>query len=86
MGWRGGGGGGCGGGGGWVPTGERNPQRLVGEHLEVGGEAVHPLHIRHLHEGRGGAMKSQTLTQLEEETGRGWDGMEVWCVVPRRRT
>lgn len=44
MGWRGGGGGG----GGWVPTGERNPQRLVGEHLEVGGEAVHPLHIRHL--------------------------------------
>lgn len=34
--------------GGRVPPGEWDPQRLVREHLQVGGEAVHPLHVRHL--------------------------------------
>jgi hypothetical protein len=35
-------------GGGRVPPGERDPQRLVREHLQVGGQAVHPLHVSHL--------------------------------------
>jgi hypothetical protein len=31
-----------------VPPRQRDPQRLVREHLQVGGEAVHPLHVSHL--------------------------------------
>jgi hypothetical protein len=31
-----------------VPAVERDPQRLVREHLQVGGEAVGALHVRHL--------------------------------------
>jgi len=31
-----------------VPPVERDPQRLVREHLQVGGEAVGALHVRHL--------------------------------------
>ena len=37
-------------GGGRVPPVERDPQRLVCEHLQVGGEAVGALHVRHLEE------------------------------------
>ena len=36
------------GGGGRVPAVERNPERLVREHLQVGGEAVGALDIGHL--------------------------------------
>ena len=35
-------------GGGRVPAVERNPERLVREHLQVGGEAVGALDIGHL--------------------------------------
>lgn len=31
-----------------MPAVERDPQRLVREHLQVGGEAVGALHVRHL--------------------------------------
>ena len=36
------------GGGGRVPAVERNPERLVREHLQVGGEAVGALDVGHL--------------------------------------
>jgi hypothetical protein len=45
-----GGGGRRSGGGGRVPAVERNPERLVREHLQVGGEAVGALHVRHLNQ------------------------------------
>lgn len=37
-----------------MPPVERNPQRLVRKHLQVGGEAVGALDVRHLDGGAAG--------------------------------